>query len=165
MTHLQYKCIPMEDSCTADVSSHFQEAIDFIDCVRGKGGKVLVHCKAGISRSPTICMAYLMKTKQFHLKDAFDYVKQRRSEVSSNISFMGQLLQFESKILSSTPTPQAPSCQGEAAGPSFLTHFLTLSPAVQASYCTFPTLVLAPVPTHSTVSELSWGPLTTATSC
>ena len=110
-------------------------------------------------------MAYLMKTKQSHLKDAFDYIKQRRSEVSPNFSFMGQLLQSESKILSSTPTHQAPSCQREAASPSFLTHFLTLSPAVQASYCTFPTLVLAPVPTHSMVSELSWAPLTTATYC
>ena len=137
----------MEDSHAADVSSHFQEAIDFIDWVREKGGKVLSHCKAGISHSPTICMAYLMKTKQSHLKDTFDYIKQRRSEVSPNFSFMGQLLQFESKILSSTPTPKVPSCQGEAAGPSFLTHFLTLSPDVQASYCTFPTLVLAPVPT------------------
>lgn len=33
-THLHYKWIPVEDSHTADISSHFQEAIDFIDCVR-----------------------------------------------------------------------------------------------------------------------------------
>ena len=51
----------MEDSHAADVSSQFQEAIDFIDCVREQGGQVLVHCKAGISRSPTICMAYLIE--------------------------------------------------------------------------------------------------------
>ncbi|OWK08017.1 DUSP5, partial [Cervus elaphus hippelaphus] len=164
-THLHYKWIPVEDSHAADISSHFQEAIDFIDCVREKGGKVLVHCEAGISRSPTICMAYLMKTKQFHLKDAFDYIKQRRSVVSPNFGFMGQLLQYESEILPSTPTPQAPSCQGEAAGPSLLAHLQTLSPDVQASYCTFPTSVLAPVPTHSTASELSRSPLATATSC
>ncbi|XP_057593402.1 dual specificity protein phosphatase 5 isoform X1 [Hippopotamus amphibius kiboko] len=164
-THLHYKWIPVEDSHAADISSHFQEAIDFIDCVREKGGKVLVHCEAGISRSPTICMAYLMKTKQFHLKDAFDYIKQRRSVVSPNFGFMGQLLQYESEILPSTPTPQAPSCQGEAAGPSFIAHLQTLSPDVQGSYCTFPTSVLAPVPTHSTVSELSRSPMATATSC
>lgn len=29
-THLHYKWIPVEDSHTADISSHFQEAIDFI---------------------------------------------------------------------------------------------------------------------------------------
>lgn len=165
MTHLHYKWIPVEDSHTADISSHFQEAIDFIDCVREKGGKVLVHCEAGISRSPTICMAYLMKTKQLGLKDAFDYIKQRRSVVSPNFGFMGQLLQFESETLPSTPTAQAPSCQGEAASSSFPAHFQTLSPDMQGSYCTFPTLVLTSVPTHSTVSELSRSPLTTATSC
>ncbi|KAF5928753.1 hypothetical protein HPG69_018439, partial [Diceros bicornis minor] len=37
--HLHYQWIPAEDSHTTDISSHFQEAIDFIDCVRGKGGK------------------------------------------------------------------------------------------------------------------------------
>ncbi|XP_063463598.1 dual specificity protein phosphatase 5 isoform X2 [Pan paniscus] len=30
-THLHYKWIPVEDSHTADISSHFQEAIDFIE--------------------------------------------------------------------------------------------------------------------------------------
>uniref|UniRef100_A0A8B9QTH3 protein-tyrosine-phosphatase n=1 Tax=Apteryx owenii TaxID=8824 RepID=A0A8B9QTH3_APTOW len=85
-----YKWIPVEDSHTADISSHFQEAIDFI-----AGGKILVHCEAGISRSPTICMAYLMKTKKLRLEEAFDYIKQRRSLISPNFGFMGQLLQYD----------------------------------------------------------------------
>uniref|UniRef100_A0A663MJ06 protein-tyrosine-phosphatase n=1 Tax=Athene cunicularia TaxID=194338 RepID=A0A663MJ06_ATHCN len=82
-----YKWIPVEDSHTADISSHFQEAIDFIG--RRTGGKILVHCEAGISRSPTICMAYLMKTKKLCLEEAFDYIKQRRSLISPNFGFMG----------------------------------------------------------------------------
>uniref|UniRef100_A0A8C0US37 protein-tyrosine-phosphatase n=1 Tax=Cyanistes caeruleus TaxID=156563 RepID=A0A8C0US37_CYACU len=98
-----YKWIPVEDSHTADISSHFQEAIDFI-----AGGKILVHCEAGISRSPTICMAYLMKTKKLRLDEAFDYIKQRRSLISPNFGFMGQLLQYESEILSSTPSVAFP---------------------------------------------------------
>ncbi|XP_010632971.1 dual specificity protein phosphatase 5 [Fukomys damarensis] len=154
-SHLHYKWIPVEDSHTADISSHFQEAIDFIDCVREEGGKVLVHCEAGVSRSPTICMAYLMKTKQFRLKEAFDYIKQRRSVISPNFGFMGQLLQYESEILPSTPKPQPSSCQGEAAGSSFTDHLQTLSPDVQGTYCAFPTSVLAPVPTLSTVATAS----------
>uniref|UniRef100_A0A8C0IC47 protein-tyrosine-phosphatase n=1 Tax=Bubo bubo TaxID=30461 RepID=A0A8C0IC47_BUBBB len=102
-----YKWIPVEDSHTADISSHFQEAIDFIG--RRTGGKILVHCEAGISRSPTICMAYLMKTKKLCLEEAFDYIKQRRSLISPNFGFMGQLLQYESEILSSTPSPPVAS--------------------------------------------------------
>lgn len=110
-------------------------------------------------------MAYLMKTKQFRLKEAFDYIKQRRSVVSPNFGFMGQLLQYESEILPSTPKPQPPSCQGEAAGSSFIDHLQTLNPDMQGAYCAFPTSVLAPVPTLSTVTELHRSPVATATSC
>ena len=95
-------------------------------------------------------MAYLTKARQFHLKDALDYAKQQQSVVSANFGFRGQLLQ-ESDILPSTPP--APSCQREAAGSSLLAHLQTPSPDAQGSYCTFPTSVLAPTSTHSTVSS------------
>ncbi|XP_066510011.1 dual specificity protein phosphatase 5-like [Hoplias malabaricus] len=114
----RYKWIPVEDSHTADISSHFQEAIDFIDEVKQEGGKVLVHCEAGISRSPTICMAYLMRTQRLRLEEAFDIIRQRRSIISPNFSFMGQLLQFEAEVLSSTPPSAPPAtapCEQETA--------------------------------------------------
>lgn len=145
--------------------SNPNSVFSLLDCVREKGGKVLVHCEAGVSRSPTICMAYLMKTKQFRLKEAFDFVKQRRNVISPNFGFMGQLLQYESEILPSTPTPQPPAHQGEAVGPAFLDHLQTLSPDMQGAFCTFPTSVLAPLPTHSAVPELHRSPVATATSC
>ncbi|KAG5278933.1 hypothetical protein AALO_G00104330 [Alosa alosa] len=103
-----YKWIPVEDSHTADISSHFQEAFDFIDRVKQAGGKVLVHCEAGISRSPTICMAYLMRSRRLRLEEAFDIIRQQRAIISPNFSFMGQLLQFEAEVLS-TPPPASPS--------------------------------------------------------
>ncbi|XP_034753572.1 dual specificity protein phosphatase 5 [Etheostoma cragini] len=118
--HYNYKWIPVEDNNMADISSHFQEAIDFIDHVMQSGGKVLVHCEAGISRSPTICMAYIMRTQQLRLDAAFDIIKQRRAVISPNFSFMGQLLQFESEVLSmapahaATPEPATP-CIPESA--------------------------------------------------
>lgn len=107
-------------------------------------------------------MAYLMKSKQFCLKDAFDYIKQTRNVGFPNFGFVDQqLLRYVSEILPSTPTPQAPSCQGEAASSSLQ----TLSPNIQDFYCIFSTSVLVPVPTHSTVSELSRSPTATTTSC
>ncbi|NWS67859.1 DUS5 phosphatase, partial [Crotophaga sulcirostris] len=158
-----YKWIPVEDSHTADISSHFQEAIDFIDYVRRTGGKILVHCEAGISRSPTICMAYLMKTKKLRLEEAFDYIKQRRSLISPNFGFMGQLLQYESEILSSTPSPPVTSCKREAA--SFFAEELTLGKNFEGSCFAFPTSVLSSVPIHSPVHQLKLSPMTASSSC
>ncbi|KGL74675.1 Dual specificity protein phosphatase 5 [Tinamus guttatus] len=158
-----YKWIPVEDSHAADISSHFQEAIDFIDCVRRAGGKILVHCEAGISRSPTICMAYLMKTKRLRLEEAFDYVKQRRSLISPNFGFMGQLLQYESEILSSTPSPPVASCKREAV--SFFAEELTLGKSFEGSCFAFPTSVLTSVPIHSPVHQLKLSPMTASSSC
>uniref|UniRef100_A0A7M4EXB8 protein-tyrosine-phosphatase n=2 Tax=Crocodylus porosus TaxID=8502 RepID=A0A7M4EXB8_CROPO len=158
-----YKWIPVEDSHTADISSHFQEAIDFIDCVRRAGGKILVHCEAGISRSPTICMAYLMKMKKFRLEEAFDYIKQRRSLISPNFGFMGQLLQYESEILSSTPSPPVASCKRDAV--SFFAEELTLSKSFEGSCYTFPTSVLSSVPIHSPVHQIKLSPIAASSSC
>ncbi|KAM9735030.1 dual specificity protein phosphatase 4 [Menidia menidia] len=104
----QYKCIPVEDNHKEDISCWFLEAIEFIDSVRDSSGRVLVHCQAGISRSATICLAYLMKRKRVRLDEAFEFVRRRRSIISPNFSFMGQLLQFESQVL-------ATSCAAEAA--------------------------------------------------
>nr|XP_025973292.1 dual specificity protein phosphatase 5 [Dromaius novaehollandiae] len=158
-----YKWIPVEDSHTADISSHFQEAIDFIDYVRRAGGKILVHCEAGISRSPTICMAYLMKTKKLRLEEAFDYIKQRRSLISPNFGFMGQLLQYESEILSSTPSPPVASCKREAV--SFFAEELTIGKNFEGSCFAFPTSVLSSVPIHSPVHQLKLSPMTASSSC
>ncbi|XP_066495717.1 dual specificity protein phosphatase 2 [Tiliqua scincoides] len=94
-----YKSIPVEDNQMAEISVWFQEAINFIDSVKNSGGRVLVHCQAGISRSATICLAYLIQSRRVRLEEAFDFVKQRRGVISPNFGFMGQLLQFETEVL------------------------------------------------------------------
>ncbi|XP_015417739.1 PREDICTED: dual specificity protein phosphatase 2 [Myotis davidii] len=96
---LRYKSIPVEDNQMVEISAWFQEAIGFIDSVKNSGGRVLVHCQAGISRSATICLAYLIQSHRVRLDEAFDFVKQRRGVISPNFSFMGQLLQFETQVL------------------------------------------------------------------
>ena len=58
----RYRCMRMsvEDAETYDIAEHMETAFGFIEEARRKGAGVLVHCVAGISRSPTIVMAYLM---------------------------------------------------------------------------------------------------------
>lgn len=74
-------------------------------------------------------MAYIMKTQHLRLDAAFDIIKQRRAVVSPNFSFMSQLLQFESEVLSNAPahaaTPEpATPCVSESAS-FFASDFAT----------------------------------------
>ncbi|XP_041253728.1 dual specificity protein phosphatase 1 isoform X1 [Onychostruthus taczanowskii] len=151
--HYQYKSIPVEDNHKADISSWFNEAIDFIDSVKNEGGRVFVHCQAGISRSATICLAYLMRTNRVKLDEAFEFVKQRRSIISPNFSFMGQLLQFESQVL-------APNCSAEAGSPAMS---VLDRGASTTTVFNFP----VSIPVHTTSSALNYlqSPITTSPSC
>ncbi|XP_068958465.1 dual specificity protein phosphatase 1 [Petaurus breviceps papuanus] len=151
--HYQYKSIPVEDNHKADISSWFNEAIDFIDSIKNAGGRVFVHCQAGISRSATICLAYLMRTNRVKLDEAFEFVKQRRSIISPNFSFMGQLLQFESQVL-------APHCSAEAGSPAMAVLDRGTS---TTTVFNFP----VSIPVHSSSNALNYlqSPMTTSPSC
>ncbi|XP_030628668.1 dual specificity protein phosphatase 2 [Chanos chanos] len=96
---LRYMTLRVEDSLAADIRVLFPKAIQFIESVKNSGGRVLVHCQAGISRSATICLAYLIHARRVRLDEAFDFVKRRRHVISPNLAFMGQLLQFETDVL------------------------------------------------------------------
>lgn len=72
--------------------------------VRKNNGVVLVHCMAGISRSVTLTIAYLMAHFGMSMQDAYQYVKDKRPAISPNLNFMGQLVEFE-RELTKTPPP------------------------------------------------------------
>lgn len=47
----------------------FQVAFDFLDKVRAEGGRVLVHCQCGVSRSATVIIAYCMREAAVALEE------------------------------------------------------------------------------------------------
>ena len=61
---------------------------------------MFVHCHAGISRSATVCIAYVMQYKKISSQEAYSFVKSRRPIISPNLSFMGQLIQYEHDLTS-----------------------------------------------------------------
>lgn len=92
---MHYKQIKVNDSNQEDIGQHFDEAIQFIDEAREQGSCVLVHCHAGVSRSATVTVAYIMKRRGLCLGDAYKFVKDLRPVISPNLNFMGQLLKYE----------------------------------------------------------------------
>ncbi|ELK29279.1 Dual specificity protein phosphatase 7 [Myotis davidii] len=62
---------------------------------RSKRSGILVRCLAGISRSVTVTVAYLMQKMNLSLNDAYDFVKRKKSNISPNFRLMGQLLDIE----------------------------------------------------------------------
>ncbi|GCC32314.1 dual specificity protein phosphatase 6-like isoform X2 [Chiloscyllium punctatum] len=73
------------------------------DEARNQSCGVLVHCLAGISRSVTVTVAYLMQKLNLSMNDAYDIVKMKKSNISPNFNFMGQLLDFERTLGLSSP--------------------------------------------------------------
>ncbi|KAL1453542.1 hypothetical protein MTO96_043745, partial [Rhipicephalus appendiculatus] len=66
--------------------------------VRESSGCVLVHCLAGVSRSPTVAIAYVMRHLGLSSDDAYRYVKSKRPSISPNFNFLGQLLEYEREL-------------------------------------------------------------------
>lgn len=106
---IHYLQIPISDHWSQNLASFFPEAIAFIDEARQKQLGVLVHCLAGISRSVTITVAYLMHKFSMPLNDAYEFVKKRKANISPNFSFMGQLRDYEQE-LNLIPTSCLPIC-------------------------------------------------------
>ncbi|PIK52405.1 putative dual specificity protein phosphatase 1-B-like [Apostichopus japonicus] len=138
---LTYKNIPVDDDTDADLSEWFHEAASFIDSVKANEGRVLVHCKAGISRSATICMAYLMISRRYRLDEAFEYVHLRRTIISPNLhscynynasklTSLARLPPMTSTSLTRNSSPVVESC---AVSPSRPRVFL-ISALVQTRY-------------------------------
>ena len=91
--------VPIVDKPGENIKKYFDQTNAFIQKVKNQEhGKVLVHCQAGISRSPTIVVAYLMKVNKLTFNSATKMVLNIRSFIEPNFSFTNQLLDYEEEI-------------------------------------------------------------------
>jgi len=91
------KC-DLDDTSQDNVAFHFESCLNFIDEAKTSSTKILVHCAMGISRSPSVVIAYLMKERSWTYAKAFQYVKSMRSCIKPNPAFVNQLAGFEQSL-------------------------------------------------------------------
>ncbi|KAF8040749.1 hypothetical protein BT93_B2852 [Corymbia citriodora subsp. variegata] len=104
---LVYKTLWLQDSPSEDITSILYDVFDYFEDVREQGGRVLVHCCQGVSRSTSLVIAYLMWREGQSFEDAFQYVKAARGVTNPNMGFACQLLQCQKRVhaVPSSTTP------------------------------------------------------------
>uniref|UniRef100_A0A8C8SA37 Dual specificity protein phosphatase 15 n=1 Tax=Pelusios castaneus TaxID=367368 RepID=A0A8C8SA37_9SAUR len=91
---ITYLHIPLPDAPKANIKKHFKDCITFIHCCRLHGGNCLIHCLAGISRSATIVIAYVMAVTELSWHEALRAVRAVRPIANPNPGFKQQLEEF-----------------------------------------------------------------------
>jgi dual specificity phosphatase 12 len=88
---LTYHFVPIEDTPNVNILQHIPSTVDFIHNALSQNGRVLVHCMAGISRSASLAIAYIMKTDSLTFEQAFSQVTTKRRIICPNLGFRRQL--------------------------------------------------------------------------
>ena len=89
-----HKSFNVNDIINQNIIQYFGECLNFI---KGEE-KILVHCAAGVSRSATIVIAYIMWDKKLSYEDALNFVQSKRN-VNPNPGFVEQLKIFEKELI------------------------------------------------------------------
>ena len=81
------------------INEFFEEAHEFINEGLSLNEGVLVVCTAGISRSATIVISYLIKTQKIRYEEAFSKVKEARALIKPNDGFVEILKRYSTVTL------------------------------------------------------------------
>ena len=88
------KIINIDDFGTENIYQYFKECIEFIENAK----KIYIHCMAGVSRSASIVIAYLMWKEQKGYNETYFAVKNKRRYIGPNGGFVLQLKFFDEEL-------------------------------------------------------------------
>jgi len=108
--HFQYLTYYLKDTNNEEISLLFYKTLSWIQSAIDSGGRVLVHCREGVSRSATMIIAYLMWRFSLSFDAAHEKIRSVRPICNPNTGFTCQLLLLGKKFAS--------GCKGQAAEPA-----------------------------------------------
>ena len=80
------------------IKKYFESSYKYIDEAIKNKGNVLVHCHAGVSRSSSFVIAYIMKSQKKKCDTVLDIVKSKRNKINPNPGFILQLKEYEKEL-------------------------------------------------------------------
>ncbi|KJR87391.1 Dual specificity phosphatase, catalytic domain containing protein [Sporothrix schenckii 1099-18] len=90
----------VQDNGIDPLTDEFDRCLEFIQQGHRKGTATLVHCRVGVSRSATICIAEVMRSMKLSLPRAYCFVRARRLNViiQPHLRFAYELLKWEEML-------------------------------------------------------------------
>lgn len=92
----EYLVIPINDHPSENLLSHIPSFFEFMK--KNKNKNILIHCMAGISRSASLVIAWLMYKFNFNYETSHKYVLSKRSIINPNPGFVEQLKKLENEL-------------------------------------------------------------------
>lgn len=105
----QYLTYYLKDVNSEDISLLFYRTLEWIEQAINSGGRVLVHCREGVSRSATMVIAYLMWKCDLSFDAAHERIRRVRSVCNPNTGFTCQLLRLGKKLSGAAKAAESPT--------------------------------------------------------
>lgn len=94
--------LKISDYADEKINNYFELTNNYINSAINSNQNIFIHCNYGISRAPTIVIAYLMEygldindKKNISYDEALDYVRSKRNMISPNIGFTIALYEYD----------------------------------------------------------------------
>jgi len=152
---IRYLTFEVDDVLHAQVAPFFLATATWMAAVLDAHPehRILVHCAAGISRSSSMVIAYLMHAQRLRVTEAYQLVQAKRTIVQPNQSFRSQLCSWDEHLFAEAPWPHPAE-----AVPGLCADAVTVSPMIDpAGLYTWPTPAKADVPTPLQVADRAGG--------
>ena len=94
----KYLYIPLYDSESQKLEKYLEKSNKFIKEGSENGNKILIHCGAGMSRSVTLCLMYMIIEKKYKFSEANKIMKEKRPCALPNMGFRKLLEQKSYEI-------------------------------------------------------------------
>ncbi|KAK2858445.1 hypothetical protein FQN49_004726 [Arthroderma sp. PD_2] len=97
----------VQDNGIDPLTQELERCLEFIENGKLQGTATLVHCRVGVSRSATICIAEVMKSMNLSFPRAYCFVRARRLNViiQPHLRFVYELLKWDETLQRRRNTP------------------------------------------------------------